>query len=323
MNNINEGVDTGIDVKIGVVIVTYNRLSLLQTALRCFEEQTYLPIFVIVVDNACTDGTSDYLNEWKSRNELYEKIIVRNEKNEGGAGGFYAGLAVALKKTADYIWVSDDDAYPDKDALLFAAEFLKTKNHEDISAICGKVINNNQIDYFHRKSYIRCGINIVESYPKKELYNDTSFEINCFSYVGSIISRKKMIEEGLPIKDYFIAYDDSEHSLRLSKVGKIYCIPKITVYHNVSATNDVIDWKTYYGYRNKIDMFRRHFPWYCYYYYLLQLTLCLIVWNFNGKGDKHKVVKDAIRDAVKQRLGISVIYTPGWKSGENALKIED
>ena len=48
----------------GVVLVTYNRLDKLKIALECYEKQSYLPKNIIVVNNASTDGTKEYLDEW-------------------------------------------------------------------------------------------------------------------------------------------------------------------------------------------------------------------------------------------------------------------
>ena len=48
-------------MKIGAVVVTYNRLDKLKKALESFEKQLYLPAYVIVADNASTDGTAQYL----------------------------------------------------------------------------------------------------------------------------------------------------------------------------------------------------------------------------------------------------------------------
>lgn len=52
-------------MEICVVLVTFNRLNCLKKALDEFEKQTYLPKRLIVVNNSSTDGTAEYLSEWK------------------------------------------------------------------------------------------------------------------------------------------------------------------------------------------------------------------------------------------------------------------
>ena len=146
---------------IGVIIVTYNRLDKLKTTLDKFDKQTLKPKYVMVVDNAITDMTGEYLSQWYNDDKDYEKYIVTNATNEGGSGGFYAGLKNAMQKKADWIWVSDDDAFPDENALYEANKFLKKcHNVDNISAICGAVINNGKIDVLHRKNLIKSGFGI-------------------------------------------------------------------------------------------------------------------------------------------------------------------
>ena len=50
---------------IGCVIVTFNRLEKLKKTLNIYARQSLLPLYLIVVNNASTDGTDKYLEEWK------------------------------------------------------------------------------------------------------------------------------------------------------------------------------------------------------------------------------------------------------------------
>ena len=44
--------------KIGCVIVTFNRLEKLKKALAAYDKQEVKPKYIVVVDNASTDGTN-------------------------------------------------------------------------------------------------------------------------------------------------------------------------------------------------------------------------------------------------------------------------
>lgn len=52
-----------------VVVVTYNRLELLKECLKQVENQTVPAQKIIVVDNASTDGTAEYLREYKGKRQ--------------------------------------------------------------------------------------------------------------------------------------------------------------------------------------------------------------------------------------------------------------
>lgn len=303
-------------MNIGIVLVTYNRLEKLKTTLDFFEKQTQYPAYILIVDNASTDGTDEFLGGWKSRDGNFDKIVITSGKNTGGSGGFHTGLEAAGKKKAEWIWVSDDDAFPELDALEKATFFLD-KNSEmldEISVICGQVINKGEIDLAHRKNMLRKGLNVVEEFIPKEEYEKESFELNCFSYVGTIINKKKLQLVGLTKKDYFLWWDDTEHSLRLSKEGKIICVPAVKIHHDVSNGVGEFTWKTYYGFRNMADLYKRHFPKICYKYFVFKLICKTYILDILRKNrEENKAIRCSMRDCKKGKFGIHDVYKPGWK----------
>jgi len=298
---------------IGVVIVTYNRLDKLRITLDKFDNQSLLPSYIAVVNNASTDGTEDFLISWKKENRNYKKIVLNLDSNYGGSGGFYNGLKYAAKLNASWVWVSDDDAFPETDALKNANDFLMKHKEENISAISGVVINKDRIDKWHRRNVVGRLCFIKDVFAEDEDYNKEYFEINSFSYVGTIINVSKLEEVGYTNKDYFIYEDDSEHSLRLSKVGKIYCVPSIRIHHDVEDDKR-ITWKTYYTIRNKADLIRKHFPK-RYYYVLIcksyiKAVLCIL---FTSNKILGQIIFDAYKDLFANKFGVSDKYYPGWK----------
>lgn len=305
---------------IGVVIVTFNRLAKLKKTLQLFEAQSISPLYIIVVDNASTDGTVEFLEQWKQEQSSYKRIGIFLRENTGGSGGFYTGLKESLSMEAQWVWVSDDDAFPELDALEAAQKYLDTQryNWNNISAICGQVLNQGKPDLEHRRVlYAKRGI-IKEWIPPENMYTKEAFEINTFSYVGTIINRDKMEKIELTRKDYFIWFDDTEHSLRLGKIGRIICVPAIKIHHNVKKMNaEVHDWRSYYRYRNMADCYQRNFPRICYLIFYIKAEIKVkFYFLFNMDRIEKEMLKNGIRDAKKKRLGLHCIYRPGWKIGE-------
>ncbi len=69
--------------KVAAVVVTYNRLEKLKKVLASLESQTRLPQMLVIVNNAATDGTAEYLQEYAQRFALSDSIqldIVTLEK---------------------------------------------------------------------------------------------------------------------------------------------------------------------------------------------------------------------------------------------------
>ena len=68
----------------------------------------------------------------------------------------------------------------------------------------------------------------------------------------------------------------------------------------------IASWKDYYGYRNEIDMLKKHYP------------LAALAWSrrqlkvLKQYPNKLKIYKTALKDAWRGKLGIHEIYKPGW-----------
>lgn len=310
---------------IGVIIVTYNRLSKLKQALMSFEKQTFFPSYLLVVDNASTDGTGEYLKTWKRESGAFDKIVITMKENRGGSGGFYTGLKKGLSLAADWLWVSDDDAFPCVDALYKTHEYLR-QNMERVgtlSAICGQVINHGKIDIAHRKIYGKKSITITETFVPEKEYEKTEFELNAFTYVGTIMNKEKLKKAGLPNRDFFIWWDDLEHGLRMSKIGKIVCVPAIKIHHDVDENGSSVSWKSYYGYRNMTATYKKYFPGFCYWYFCFKVWV-KIIFNFltGRKIEEINILQDGFFDAIRNRFGIHAVYRPGWVSAEHQRKLK-
>lgn len=108
-------------VSFSIVITTYNRLDLLKRAIQSALDQT-VPAQVVVVDNASTDGTQDYMtalvSSFKSpdspdspdfsEGQSDRLVYVRNATNNNHAGAVNAGVEAA---SGDWIKLVDDDDY--------------------------------------------------------------------------------------------------------------------------------------------------------------------------------------------------------------------
>ena len=286
-------------MRIGAVVVTYNRLDKLKKALAAYENSTILPEYLVVVDNHSDDGTAEYLDVWKSTGpaEMKKEVITLPE-NTGGSGGFYTALKRAAELPAEWIWVADDDAYPERDCLEKLAAYRKAHPSERIAALCASVLTDGKVDTWHRRTLGKTVGIIRERLVPAEAYIEP-FRIDLYSFVGTLLRKSALKQAGLPNKDFFIAYDDSEHSLRVRKTGKIICVPEARVIHDtIDADPDRITWKKYYAVRNKIYSYRKHFG-------AFQAGILAVHYlrKFGRHADAAEMIRDAVRDAREETLG--------------------
>lgn len=68
-------------ISIAAVVVTFNRITLLQKCIKALYNQTKKLDAIIVINNNSTDGTKEWLDKQNN-------IIVIHQENVGGSGGF-------------------------------------------------------------------------------------------------------------------------------------------------------------------------------------------------------------------------------------------
>ncbi|BBP92735.1 hypothetical protein BsIDN1_63530 [Bacillus safensis] len=79
--------------KTSIVMLTYNELQLTKTCIESIKQHTNSGQYeLIVVDNASTDGTKEYVRE------LDDVIFIDNEENEGFAKGCNQGAKKSFRR---------------------------------------------------------------------------------------------------------------------------------------------------------------------------------------------------------------------------------
>lgn len=304
--------------KVDAVIVTYNRLPKLKYALECYDKQTTSFRTLIIVDNCSTDGTIEFLKKWEIQHAKYNKHVIYLPSNIGGSGGFYEGERYAMTLNPDWVYVADDDAYPEDRMVEKFERFYALHKENKIAAICTSVWDMTDSIMKECRSHITFINSIFEIKPATdEEYQMPFFEFNCLSYVGCFISSKALSEKGLVNKDFFIYQDDVDHSLRLNQYGKMYCIPDMKVIHDsvpaIHMTNDALSkvlWKEYYAVRNRAYMLLK------YNYFIGLKAMFEELRHVRSHYEKtmspiDKMTIEGCKDAYLGRLGIHSVYRPG------------
>lgn len=300
-------------MKIGIVLVTFNRLADLKVTLDAYEKQSYLPAFVMAVDNCSTDGTDRFLAEWERAEGRFPRLVLSLPENTGGSGGFYAGMKESLEKDCDWVFVADDDAVPRPDMLETLARFAKEhpQETEAASALCTAVNNRGKREGIHRCRIKKSLLGAFEQYVPEADYEKEFFYADIYSFVGTMIRRSALEKAGLARQDFFIYNDDYEHAVRVGKVGKIVCIPASVMDHvdNLNYEKKA-SWRDYYATRNAVIMHRTHFGAYGGFARAARRMLVALS-TFNG--EKIKVIWTGIRDGYAEKTGKHPLYRPGWQ----------
>ena len=144
--------------EVAAVVVTYNRKKLLQICIEKIKAQKNISCDIYVIDNASTDGTSEMIRE---RYRLPFIRYFNTGSNIGGAGGFEYGLKRAVEAGYRFVWMMDDDTFPEDTALFELMEagkqlphkwgFLSSAAYWTDGSICQANVQKSNI--FHRIKY--------------------------------------------------------------------------------------------------------------------------------------------------------------------------
>jgi len=247
-------------MRIAAVIVTYNRKILLEECLNAVLNQEGMNCDVIVVDNASTDGTDQFMAGKAAEDSRIKSY--RLDQNTGGAGGFYYGIKKAVELGYDYSWIMDDDTIPNDNCLkeLIDADITLDgpKNYGFLSSSVYWVdgseckMNRQKVSKQYYK-YLNC-------------LENGMIQVDQATFVSLLIPSHTVKLVGLPIKEYFIWGDDIEYTRRIAVRNKMpsFMVGKSKVVHKMSnnegssiSTDDVARISRYnYAYRNDNRTYR-------------------------------------------------------------------
>ena len=284
--------------KVMAIIVTYNRKELLKESIKAVLAQNYKNCEILIVDNASTDGTKEFIKE-----ELKNKKVhyINTGANLGGAGGFNYGMKEAYKLGCDLMWIMDDDCIVHTDSLeqlLFADKELNGQ----YGFLASKVLwTDGKL----------CKMNIQKISLSKKVkdFKSDIVKIKMATFVSLLVKSEVVKKIGLPIKDFFIWSDDLEYTRRISKIYNCYLINNSVVTHksknNIGSdiSKDSIDRLERYNYcyRNEMYLYRKEgIKGLTYAFAKMILHIFRILHSdCNAKGKRIKVILGGLKEGVK------------------------
>lgn len=217
--------------RIVALVLTYNRIEVLRESVNALLAQTFY-CDILIIDNASTDGTKEMVMAYV--NSGFPVDYVNTGKNLGGAGGFAYGIKECVKRGYDYIWLMDDDTVPYPTALekLAAAKddlkgefgFLSSLVEWTDGSMCEMNMPLVADDWWNQGKLIQKG----------------RLAIKKGSFVSFFVSAETVKKVGLPLKEFFIWFDDSEYSRRIvEQVNVGYLISDSIVLHKMKSNSKV------------------------------------------------------------------------------------
>ena len=229
------------------VVVTHNRKDLLSECISALRAQTRKIDKILVVNNGSTDQTQNWLSDQLD-------IEVINQANLGSAGGFFTAIKTGFESGYTWIWMMDDDGYPQSNALEL---LLNCEDLELSLRNCAIIDKEDRRSFVWRTKHFKT-IDQVED----QIITNVAHPFN-----GTLLHRKIVERVGLPNPNLFLWGDETDYYYRIVRKNAIpfYTVRDSIHYHPATSFTIKTDWKylsgwkMYYYIRNRYHVLKSKF----------------------------------------------------------------
>ncbi|MCX9083519.1 MAG: glycosyltransferase family 2 protein [Candidatus Methanoperedens sp.] len=213
------------ELTVSVIIPNYNGKHYLEDCLSSLSNQSYRNYEVVIVDNASTDGSIEYI-----KNNFPQFKIIENSENLG----FAKAVNQAAKNTKnDFIAVLNNDTEVHYNWL---EEFIIfSKSYEDFGSCQSKILLYDRKDTINTvgNELFFLGHGWSGRYGKPDMSDNNVMEVSYCSGASMFMKREVFEQAGyFDDEEVFMYHDDLDLGWRLLLLGyKNYVAPKSIAYH--------------------------------------------------------------------------------------------
>lgn len=200
------------EIKLSIVIITYNMAKFLPTALRSLKKQTCQDFEVIIVDNHSTDHTEEVIKSFTTLNiscfKIYNEGILSKSRNMG-----------LEKAKGEWVAFLDADDYWREDKVQQLLKCFRNLSDDNYVAITHACVEKD----------LQTGKKRLLSKDVKcdNLHKNLIIGKNVLCLTGTTVRKKTALKIGGFCEDNELkTVEDYDMWIRLSREGKFYYINK-------------------------------------------------------------------------------------------------
>jgi GT2 family glycosyltransferase len=195
--------------KVFIIILNYNGIDTIRDCLDSVFFSDYPNLEVVVVDNDSRDGSLEL-----AKNFFPKFHFIKNEKNLGFSAGNNIGIRFALEKMADFIFLLNNDAILEKDAL---SKLVEAAIKEPAGIFSPIIYDRDDNVWFSggKIKWSRMRATHLNNIPESGYPYESEYVSGC----AMLIKKEVFKKIGLFSEDYFLYYEDADFCLRAKKDG--------------------------------------------------------------------------------------------------------
>jgi GT2 family glycosyltransferase len=218
---------------VSVIVLAWNQLEFTRACLHSLEHFSDYPNWeLIVVDNASTDGTVDFLLDYAEGRDHVR--LVLNDENLGFAGGNNAGARAA---TGEYLVFLNNDTYVTSGWLGgMLAHFRAEPELGILNPVTNNIGNEARIEIHYA--------DMTEMAAAADIYTRARrgqrIHLRSAAFFCAMLKRSTWLEVGGLDENFGVGFfEDDDYAMRLREKGfEIGCAEDVFVHHHLSATFD-------------------------------------------------------------------------------------
>jgi GT2 family glycosyltransferase len=196
-----------------IIVLNYNGAETIINCLKSIYQQQYPNYELVVVDNNSKDGSFELAKKYFSNAHF-----IQNDKNIGFAAGNNVGIRFAIEKFADYIFLLNNDAIIDENALSLLISVAE--NNSEAGILSPVIFDKNNRIWFaggQIKWFFMRATHLLKASSNNPYVTDY------LSGCAMLIKKEVFKKIGLLDEKYFLYYEDTDFCLRTRK-NKFSCV---------------------------------------------------------------------------------------------------
>lgn len=248
--------NTRMSPKVAMLVLNWNGKENTSECIESLQKVDYPSYEIIIVDNASTDGSQEFL-----KRRFHGILLIANKENLGFGGGFNVGIKEAINRNSQYVLCLNNDVVVDSQILRELVRIGELS--AEIGGLCPMEY------YYDEAKRIQCAGGVFRFagcrvFGRGELdhgQHNKVRETELLSGPAMMLKVSTILNIGFFDPDFFYGPEDIDIALRATRSGyKLMFVPSAKLWHKHrgSTGKKITPLNVYFQVRNLGIFLKKH-----------------------------------------------------------------